>query len=90
MKRKSKISRSVFQHVVEQNKKLLRDLKTICMEPGVKAILLRMKYRDKFKKDEAFNTAMRNVALRYFKEHPELQLNFVKKDLENKKEVVSS
>jgi len=80
MKRQSKISRSVFQHTVEENKKLLRDLRTISMEPGVKAILLRMKYRDKFKHDEALNKMLTTCARKYFKEHPEKlpQLKFKK------------
>ena len=80
MKHKSKISRSIFQHVVEENKKLLRDIRIIAMEPGVKAILVRMKWRDKFRHNEAFNKMLTTCAKRYFKEHPEKlpQLKFKK------------
>ena len=71
MKKPSKISRSVHQHTVEENKKLLRDLRTISMEPGVKSILLRMKWRDKFRHDEAFDRAITTCARKYLKENPE-------------------
>jgi hypothetical protein len=70
----TKISRSVFQHVVEQNKKLLRDIRIMSMEPGVKAILLRMRWRDRFKHDETLNNLLNKAAKTYFKEHPELML----------------
>lgn len=80
MKRPSKISRSVFQHVVEENKRLLRDIRIMTMELGMKAILLRMKWRDRFRHDDDLNRMLTTCAKRYFKEHPDKlpQLKFKK------------
>ena len=73
------VSRSVFQKVVEENKKLKRQLRILCLDPGVESVLLRMKLRDEFKKEDgmnkAINSALKNVARQYFKDHPELTIN---------------
>ena len=84
MTRTSKISRSIFQKKVEENKRLLRDIRIMATEPGIKAILLRMKWRDRFRKDAALNDLIKTMAKKYFIDHPELEI-FTKKDLQIKK-----
>jgi predicted amidophosphoribosyltransferase len=79
MKRKSKISRSVYQKQVEKNKALLRDIRIIT-EPGVKSVLLRMKYRDRFKHDEDLERLLKTAAKKYFSDHPELMIDFKRPD----------
>jgi hypothetical protein len=37
------VTRSAYQKLKEENKKLLKDIRIIALEPGVKAILIRMK-----------------------------------------------
>jgi hypothetical protein len=49
MKKGTYVSRSVYQHVKEENKKLLQDLRVISTGNPVKAFLLRLKWRKKFK-----------------------------------------
>lgn len=55
MKRVSYVSRSVYQHLAEENKRLLKDLRTICMNPGIQALMLRIHYREHFRKEDKFN-----------------------------------
>jgi hypothetical protein len=78
MKHVSKISRSVFQKKVEENKRLLRDIRVMTMEPGIKAILLRMKWRDRFKHETELNNLLKTAAKKYFNDHPELKIDFPK------------
>lgn len=86
---KSHVSRAVFQRVAEENKRLKRQLRILCLDPGVEAIKLRMELRDKFKKEDgmkrALNKVIASVARDFFKEHPELRLENIKKKNENKK-----
>lgn len=80
MKRKSKISRSVFQHQVEENKKLLRDIKILVTQRGFKALKVRMRWWEHFKKEKEIASFIKAGAKEYYRKHPEL--NFPKKDLE--------
>jgi hypothetical protein len=54
MKKGSFVSRSVYQKVVEENKKLLKDLRTICLGDPVKAIMLRIHWRKRFRREDKF------------------------------------
>lgn len=68
----TKVSRSIYQKLKEENKRLLADIKVMACGECFEAIQMRIKWRTKFKRVEAFNAAMKAVALRYFKQHPEL------------------
>lgn len=81
---KSHVSRAVFQKVAEENKRLKRQLRILCLNPGVEGILLRIELRDKFKREDgmnqAINTALKEVSRQFFIDHPELSLeNYRKK-----------
>jgi hypothetical protein len=78
MTHKSKISRSVYQHAVEQNKKLLRDIRIMVMERGWKSLMVRIKWKDKFKHDTEMNNLIRTVAKKYIADHPELEMQYPK------------
>ena len=85
---KSNVSRAVYQKVAEENKRLKRQLRILCMEPGVDAIRLRMELRDKFKKEDGINrvinTVLKEAAREYFKDHPELLCSIYKRKHEEK------
>ena len=49
MKKGTYVSRSVYQHVKEENKKYLEDLKTICTGSMTESILVRLRWRMIFK-----------------------------------------
>jgi hypothetical protein len=55
------VSRSVYQKLAEENKRLLRDLKTICTGDIFESITLRIHYREKFKKEEKFWNDIRAI-----------------------------
>lgn len=52
----SKVSRSVYQKVKEENKKLLSDIKLLVQEtPSADKIICITKWREIFKKEREFN-----------------------------------
>lgn len=58
----SKVSRSVYQQVVEQNKKLLNDIQILVDEkPSADKIVCISKWRDFFKKEKEFNTMLQTL-----------------------------
>ena len=70
----SKVSRSVYQKVAEENKRLKSDLRTIVM--AVKPLSnyekeTIVKYRKQFQKEDAFSLMMKEVASEYIKQHPD-------------------
>ena len=74
MKRGTYVSRSTYQKVCEENKRLLADIKILTAE-GVNpdAILLKMKWQKKFLGDKQFHEALTRVAKEYLEEHPEIK-----------------
>ena len=73
----SDISRSVYQKVCEENKKLLSDI-MILVSTDLQLIsdkrLLIKKWRYKFQKEKQFNDLLKQFATQYFKDHPELDI----------------
>jgi len=52
----SNISRSVYQHQVELNKRLLRDIKhLVTKDDPVRSITIKLKWFNRFKKESDFN-----------------------------------
>lgn len=71
----SAVSRSVYQKLKEENKRLLNDLYIIAMKPVTfEAIEIRKKWRDKFLKEQQFNALMKEAAQQYIKDHPEYDI----------------
>ncbi len=54
----SKISRSEYQRVVEENKRLLADIEVL-VSGGPESILLAVKWANKFKEDKEFSDRMK-------------------------------
>jgi hypothetical protein len=52
--KRSFVSRSVYQKLAEENKRLLKDLRTICLGDPVDAIITRIHWRNRFKKEDKF------------------------------------
>ena len=64
------VSRSVYTKLQMENKRLLADLRTICCgDISPEKILLRVKWRDKFEKDDAFNSMLQDFAKKHFSKH---------------------
>lgn len=74
-KKASPVSRSVYQKLAEENKKLKADLKIICFD-GISAntIPVRLKWHAYFQKEADFNSMMKSFATQYLKEHPEYDI----------------
>jgi len=80
----SKVSRSVYQKVAEENKRLKSDLRTIVM--AVKPfssheIYIIKKYRKQFQKEDYFNLVMKKVAERIIADNPD-EFNFLNEGIE--------
>ena len=75
MEKGKTVSRAVYQKLAEENKKLKADLKVLCFD-GLSSdtIMLRIKWRNKFKKEADFNATLKTIATEYIKEHPEYDI----------------
>lgn len=72
--KKSFVSRSVYQKLAEENKRLLHDIYILCSEKYTlhpEKIIIIQKWRDKIKKDRQFNALLKQYAIDYFEKHPE-------------------
>jgi len=73
------VTRSVYQKVCEENKKLLHDLNVLTRDEGknlmsVEKVATIQKWRSKFQKDRLFSKALTEVAKEYLKTHPEFDI----------------
>jgi len=59
------VSRSVWAKLKEENKRMIRDLKILCMNESniVEYVRVRTKYREKFEQDNAFMNDIKEYAL---------------------------
>ena len=55
------VSRAKYQAVVEENKKLLADIKVLVGEMDSKRIILSAKYRAKFEKEQQFINDLKSL-----------------------------
>jgi hypothetical protein len=85
MKRGGYVLRSTYQKVVEENKKLLQDI-AVMVQEGInpEAILLKIEYREKFKKQRMLTSLIKDAAKRYLDSHPGVILE-IKNHLKSKK-----
>ena len=81
----SKVNRSTYQKAIEDNKRLLADIKLLVEEgmPSSEKMLCMIKWRDKFKKEKEFNSLMKDVAKQYIKDHADELPDFLTKDIVN-------
>jgi hypothetical protein len=70
------VTRSVYQKVVEENRRLLKDIKILCTTSSIpEAFKLRIEYRKRFQHEAELNAMIKKVALEYGKAHPELRVH---------------
>lgn len=68
----SKVKRSVYQKVCEENKRLIKDIRLLVKDgylPDPEKILCTAKWRTKFQKEKELHDMLRIAAKRYIKEH---------------------
>ena len=72
----STVSRSVYQKVCEENKRLKADIKKLVMnyESAPEYFETLLKYRKLFREEASFNTMMKEAAIRYINDHPEIKM----------------
>lgn len=66
----SKVSRSVYQKMVEENKRLMNDIKTLVYGDIPTIIFLKEKYRKKFESEKEFNQMLIDVSKMYMDNNP--------------------
>jgi protein-arginine kinase activator protein McsA len=74
MEKGTYVTRSAFQRLAEENKRLLKDIKILCTAPVSEAYALRIDWRKRFQHEAELNAMIRKVALDYGKAHPELRI----------------
>lgn len=75
----SQVSRSVYQKVCEENKKLLKDIYILTGDIVDSSTMweymnVRTKWREKFTQDRELRELLHKAAIEYVKEHPELNI----------------
>jgi hypothetical protein len=66
------ISRSVYQRLAEENKRLKRTIRVLCCGKVEDALKLRLKLRREFEEEAKLEEWIRQEAIAYGKAHPEL------------------
>jgi len=76
----SNVSRSTYQKAMEENKRLLSDIKTLTEKhTSAEQVLCIGKWRKKFREEKEFNNIIREVARQYVKDHPDELPDFLTK-----------
>ena len=67
----SKVSRSTYQKLKEENKRLLKDIKHL-VDPnwGMDRLATQKKWQEHFDKEKEFNSLMKDVATLYMEQNP--------------------
>lgn len=82
----SNVSRSVYQKVVEENKRMREDLYILtfgALENDDKWWDTHSKWYEIFEKEKKFNKLLRKASIEYIKEHPELGIQLPPKEENN-------
>jgi len=67
----SKVSRSTYQKLKEENKRLLKDIKLLVDKTyPVERIIAMDKWQKHFKEEKEFNSLMKDVAISYMENNP--------------------
>lgn len=69
----SNVSRSVYQKLKEENKRLMKDIRILCEDgiPSFEQIMLIKKYRSQFKKEKEFNNMIKLACQNHIKNNPD-------------------
>lgn len=78
------VSRSTYQKVVEENKRLTKDIKTLVYGDIPSIIFLKDKWRKKFQSEKDFNQMMKDVSQLYFDNNPNDPIVKAIKEFKNK------
>ena len=71
----SKVSRSVYQKLSEENKKLISDIRILTTQDvHLDKIHVTKKWREKFAKDKLFHALLKECVTKYFKDNPDKRL----------------
>ena len=72
----SNVSRSVYQKVCEENKRLKSDIKILVESYGDAPAYIEtiLKWRKQFRKEKQFNCFMKEAAVKYLEQHPEIKI----------------
>ena len=72
----SNVSRSVYQKVCEENKRLKADIKILVESHGDEPAYIEtlLKWRKVFSKQKEFNVFMKEAAIQYLEKHPEIKI----------------
>lgn len=78
----SKVNRDTYQKAIEENKRLLADIKLLVME-GMTAngLLCRCRWKEKFENDKKFNKMLKIGATEYIKKHKDELPDFLTKSV---------
>lgn len=79
----SKVKRSVYQKVCEENKKLIKEIR-ILVEDGIAPVdqlICSMKWRKQFREERKLHEMLRIAGKKYIKEHAAELPDFLTKDL---------
>ena len=72
----SSVSRSTYQKVCEENKRLKADIKILVESYGDAPAYIEtlLKWRKVFREQKQFNVFMKEAAIQYLEKHPEIKI----------------
>ena len=80
----SKVSRSTYQKLAEENKRLMKDIRLLVEIPSSESILCRHKWQKHFQEERELHEAMRIACKQYIKDHKDELPDFLTNGLTNK------
>lgn len=76
----SSVSRSTYQKVCEENKRLKADIKILVESYGDAPAYIEtlLRWRKVFREQKQFNVFMKEAAIKYLEQHPEIKIPTLK------------
>ena len=73
----SNVSRSIYQKVCEENKRLKEDIKILCRHKGCISdwVITATKWSEIFEREDELREVLQVAAIKYIKEHPEINIH---------------
>jgi hypothetical protein len=82
----SSVSRSVYQKLVEENKRLKADIWQMVLRPVYgETILLKIKWKERFEKDQELRQALHEYAVQYVKDNPDSEVAQIAREFSTEK-----
>lgn len=78
-----KVNRSTYQKVVEENKRLLKDIKTLVAPISAEQLLVKHKWRIKFESEQEYDSLLKQAVSSFIENNPNDEAVIAFKEISN-------